>query len=497
MPETIDTLIIGGGFAGLTAGALLAKAGRKVAVFEKHSKLGGYAQYFGQPPFDSATHLIGGSGPEGTTRAVLERTGALEQAELVSLDPLYAAVFPDQRYTAAADPERFRQELATLWPGEAEGIRRFFQDIAQLGREYAALPEEPQATSLLVKHHERTLDEFLDGYTRNEQLRAALSALWLFAGLPPRSLSAGYYAWLWHSFHTQGSGFIRGGIRNLSQALADRITGTGGIVETGTAVVRITRNRGWVTGAVTADGREFATRSVISTASPHDTFEELLAAEGQPAAGYPALRSFATSVSAFTVHLLVNGPAEAPARTTLLHDTYDLSGAYLDVQRSEPDYSALVCSVLDQGDPARVPEGKHLLSLFTLAPYSRFDNWNVPLEMRRSKEYRALPEYLALKEELGGELVRRAERLLPGLSERVETMKVGTPITMERYTWNAGGAAYGWANLPPQSGAYRPGPETTFEGLFMAGGWTFPGGTVAGAIESGQRIADLLVSSRE
>lgn len=495
MPETIDVLIVGGGFAGLTAGALLARGGRKVALFEKHSKLGGYAQYFGQPPFDSATHLIGDCGPNGTTRAILAQAGALDRVELGLLDPAYAAVFPNQRYSAPTDPERMRLELSTLWPGEADGIKRFLQDVDQLGEEYSTLPNEPAPDSLLARCHDLTLSGFLDGYSRNEEVRAALSVLWLFAGLPPHNMSAAYYAYLWRSFHSQGPGYVKGGVRNLSQALADVITQNGGTVENNMAVTRITRNRGWVTGAQVADGREFLTRAVIATNSPHDTFEELLSAEGQTSAGYPPLRSYATSVSAITAHLLVNGPVEPPARTTLIHSTYDLSGAYIDIQRSEPEYSALVCSVLDHGDIERVPEGKHLVSLFSLAPYSRYDNWEVPWDLRRTKEYRTLPDYVALKKDLGDELIRQAETVLPGLSEHAEVVKIGTPITMERYTWNTGGAAFGWANVVSQSGLNRPGNETTFQGLFVAGQWSFPGGTVAGAIDSGRRVADLLLNA--
>lgn len=495
MPETIDVLIVGGGFAGLTAGALLARGGRKVALFEKHSKLGGYAQYFGQPPFDSATHLIGECGAQGSTRRTLEQAGVLDRVELCPLEPAYAAVFPNQRYLAATDPERLRIELSTLWPGEADGIRRFLADVDRLGEQYAALPGEPAEGSLLARCHDQTLSDFLDGYTRSGEVRAALSALWLFAGLPPHNMSAAYYAHLWRSFHSQVPGYVRGGVHNLSRALADVIIANGGTVENNMAVTRITRNRGWVTGAQLADGREFLTRAVIATNSPHDLFEELLSAEGQTAAGYPPLRSYATSVSAITAHLLVNGPVEPPARTTLIHSTYDFSEAFIDIQRSEPEYSALVCSVLDRGDAQRVPEGKHLVSLFTLAPYSRYDNWEVPWDVRRSKEYRTLPAYLELKKELGEDLIRQAETVLPGLGERAEAVKIGTPITMERYTWNTGGASYGWANVVSQSGLNRPGNETTFQGLFLAGQWTFPGGTVAGAIESGRRVADLLLNT--
>src|SRR5687767_2453088 len=103
MPETVDFLIVGAGVAGLTAGALLAREGHRVAVFEKHSKPGGYAQYFGQDPtFDSATHLIGGCGRYGWSRIALTEAGVLDRLELLPLDPVYQAIWPEHRYAAPA-----------------------------------------------------------------------------------------------------------------------------------------------------------------------------------------------------------------------------------------------------------------------------------------------------------------------------------------------------------------------------------------------------------
>ena len=72
--------------------------------------------------------------------------------------------------------------------------------------------------------------------------------------------------------------------------------------------------------------------------------------------------------------------------------------------------------------------------------------------------------------------------------------RVGTPLSMERYTFNTGGAAFGWANIPEQAGLNRPGPETPFSGLYMAGHWTFPGGSIPAAMTSGRIAAKTILS---
>lgn len=487
MADSVDFVVIGAGMAGLSAAGYLARAGHRVAVFEKHGKLGGYAQYFGkEPTFDSATHLIGGAGPGGWTRTALDELGVLDRVELAPLDPVYAAVWPEHDYAASADRERFIQELSTLWPSEAAGIRRFFDAVDAIGAAYL----QPEAGSgPLAEHGSETLAQFLDRFTRNEELRAALSALWLFAGLPPERLSAAHYAMLWHTFHTQGSCCVRGGIKVLTDALAAAIAERGGTVESRARVENILRERGRVLGVRLEDGRTVMAKAVISTASPADTFEDLLAAEGQTPAGYPPLRGFAASISAMQVHLLVNGPVEVPARSTILHNTYDLDELYVDLQREEPDFGGLVVTVLNCGDSGRAPEGKHLVSLFTLSPYSRYDNWKVPFDARRGPGYRGLEEYTALRDRLGAAMIEAAEEVIPDLGAKTELCRVASPLTMERYTFNTGGAAFGWANIPEQAGPNRPGPETPFRGLFMAGHWTAPGGSIAAVLQSGRRAA--------
>ena len=50
-----DAIVIGGGFAGLSAAATLAAAGARVAVFEERASLGGRATAFTDPATGEVT----------------------------------------------------------------------------------------------------------------------------------------------------------------------------------------------------------------------------------------------------------------------------------------------------------------------------------------------------------------------------------------------------------------------------------------------------------
>jgi phytoene dehydrogenase-like protein len=61
------------------------------------------------------------------------------------------------------------------------------------------------------------------------------------------------------------------------------------------------------------------------------------------------------------------------------------------------------------------------------------------------------------------------------LSGAVKHAELATPKTIQRYTLNPGGTAYGFAQTPSQS-LFDRQVESPLPNLHFASAWTFPGG---------------------
>ncbi|MHC4277510.1 MAG: phytoene desaturase family protein, partial [Planctomycetota bacterium] len=85
------------------------------------------------------------------------------------------------------------------------------------------------------------------------------------------------------------------------------------------------------------------------------------------------------------------------------------------------------------------------------------------------------------------------EDFVPNLDKHIEVVDAATPKTLERYTLNSKGAAYGWAVTLGQTGSGRTGNKTPVENLYLAGHWTNPGPGVCAVVSSGWRVANMIL----
>ena len=482
-----DAIVIGGGVGGLTAGALLARAGRSVLLVERHDRVGGYAHSFRRGPyvFDSAVHMVGGCEPVpfeggGMIHELLSELGVRDRCQFERIDPCYAAVYPGLTVTAPGDLEEFERLYAEEFPAERKGLREFLQECldirqetqraAELGGPYEVM-RRPERFPALLRYRRATLGEALDAGIESPRLKAALATLWPYLGLPPSRVSFLYFATMLMSYLADRAYYCRGSFQRFADALALALDRNGGEVLLRSSVRRIRVEDGRVRGVVLENGQRIDAPVVISNADATQTVLELVGEAAFPRRFVTSLRRMKPSLSAFVAYLAVDLPLSERdvAHETFFYSSWDHDSAWRTSCDAAPSWFSMTVPTL--ADPGLAPAGEHQLILTTLVPYQTAAGWRV--DKARMTEH----------------VVDMAERHVAGLRDRIRLLETATPRTMERYTRNRAGAIYGWELSPSQVGPGRLSHRLPVEGLHLAGHWTQPGGGIYGVVTSGIQSA--------
>lgn len=238
-----DVAVVGGGIAGASAALRLAEAGRQVVLFEGGDRLGGLVVSFevGGTPLECFYHHV-----FPHERHILELIDSLGLAAMMQWLPSTMGVMTDGRiwpFTTPLDvlrfgplslPERLRMGIGGL--------------ALQRWRDWEQLDTVPAVDWL-----------------RRATGEAAVRELWapLLRAKFGTAASTVPAAWMWGRFEQRRGarrgggerlGYLRGGFRQLFDALAARLTQLGVDIRTNTRVARIDLDDGRVTGVVTDGG---------------------------------------------------------------------------------------------------------------------------------------------------------------------------------------------------------------------------------------------------
>ena len=92
--------IIGGGIGGLYTGAILAKHGFKVSIFESNHKVGGYATSWkkGDYLFEGSLHEMNGFAPDDFKLRVFHFLDLFKNVKFLKIPSPYTMIFKDLEF---------------------------------------------------------------------------------------------------------------------------------------------------------------------------------------------------------------------------------------------------------------------------------------------------------------------------------------------------------------------------------------------------------------
>jgi prolycopene isomerase len=432
MPDRM-VVIIGGGMAGLTAAAYLARAGFSVKIFEQHSQPGGYVSSFTRKGF---TFPAGPAsfGSNGIIFPILAELGLTEKLQFIRAGH---QISWDAHDVPLQSPAQTRRELEHRFPDEKTALRRYFRWVTIGGsafhdslkggmmfgrgviktmlRVILKHPLSPWALWVAGKNTNRSLHAH---YFKNGTLRQLLDRLGypVMSGRNTLGMWASYYHDTW---------VPKGGMQAFADLIARYIREHGGEVRLGTRVGQIRIENGQAAGVELQDGNFVPAAWVVSAADLYQTCFRLIGRGYLLPAMIGKLEKARPSESMFTLFLgLNNSPALSSAlkRFKESHVGYTCDGG---------QYIKLI--YLSKDDPSSAPEGKHTLLIACLSPY---EDWE---DLKGSRQ-----AYQARKAAYTDMLIKEAEEFLPGLSAHIAVMDTATPLTCERYTANWRGSTAGW-----------------------------------------------------
>jgi phytoene dehydrogenase-like protein len=312
--DEYDAIIIGSGLGGLSCAAAFARQGFKPLVVEQHSKAGGYATTFKRKDFifDVSLHSTG-VGERNGLHNLIPGFPEITTVEFVPHPDLYRAIYPD--YDIRVPQKNLPGYISMLigyFPAEKSGIEGIFADMQGMQNDIQKLYQAQgridmsrfvQDFPVLARSIGKTWGQLVDERITDAKLKAIISSLWVYFGLPPSKLSPFYYAMPTMGYLQGGGYYPIGKSQQISEALKTFIEERGGKVRLSTRVKEILINDHITNGIRTENGEEFKSKVVISNASAPVTFKNMMNENDYLKEYLNQLDTYSVSLSSFQVFL--------------------------------------------------------------------------------------------------------------------------------------------------------------------------------------------------
>ena len=505
MTRAWDAVVVGGGHNGLTCGAYLARAGKRVLVLEQKPYVGGASvtEEF-SPGFRASTYsfIMGHLHPKVIEELELRRFG-LENIE----QPNVFNPTEDDGIIFSKDPVKTREQIARFSKTDAENYPKFFarlqSTIEILRRLQLETPVNPFRKDLrgllktagfawryrnaenevynLLHALSMSAHDYVSRWFETDLVKAKFM-FWATIGgnVGPYSPGTAFYL-VTHLIGQTGMSFARGGMGAIADAIAASGQAHGMEIRCDAWVDEILVRDGKARGVRLRSGEEISAARVISNVNAKRTFLDMVRPEHLPEDFVEDVRGFRSRGMGFKLLCAVDRPprykgfnpdttgVDYPAYSHICPTPEFLEQAFHDAKfgwySSEPFLSPNVPSYHDD---TLAPQGKHVVV---------FQGGVTPYALRNSDWEREKPN-------VARNAFRVMDRFAPGFSDSVIDYKVYTPRDIEDDINLPGGNSQHGELTLDQLFFMRPVPRyadyrSPVRNLYQCGASTHPGGAVS------------------
>ena len=493
-----DVVIIGSGMAGLVTAANLVSEGLSVLVLEQHFIAGGATTMFKRKDFvfEAGGHRFSGiRNPDGVLAKLLKKID--KTVILEPINPSYVVKSGNKILKADLDINKYKQNVIELFPKEKQNIEKYFTAMLKIveGNKYLASHKKINPIALLFRHPyffkniKKNTRQFMEQFFKDEEIITFLTMLGAYTTLPTKQQSFTGYANLWVVHHlSEGMSLIKGGTKQVVDALVGYIDKNGGQVVVSKYVAKILTENKKAIGVEINDGTKIKSRFVVSTASNQETYLKLLNSKLSDDKFIKTIKNQKQSGSLFQLFLGVkeeNGEG-LEYTTTFVAGNSKIGDTKVYEKMYNWDLDIITLSgVITVEGKENSPEGFRSVNISCLIPYHHSKNWFINGKDKN--------EYRKFKEEIAEKIIKNFNKYIPNLKDRIVYQNTATPLTIERYTLATEGGLQGLAHTIEQSGRGRGKIKTHIKNLYHAGQYNFPGAGIITVSISGNLCAEMIL----
>ena len=489
MVKIYDAAVVGAGFGGLAAAAMLSKEGKSVAVFEASNELGGSAGKFerGGYRFQSGATLGMGFESGGVFSNLYQKLD-LQPPPMKLLSPIMDIHLPDRTIHYYRERQKWYEEIARKFPGDPGSIQAFYDEVFRVGAmvdqlvhrlpvfppkkikdwvsllplvKPGSLPLAPYLSQTIYDrlkkydlHENRLFITFLNGELM-DSVQTDVTRCPAFLG----------YAAL-QTFH-KGAYAVHGGLAVIAEQLADYCKRAGNDVFMRHPIYEVSEDHG-IYQLQTKRNQSFAAKQVLlnnSVHNFHDTVDKRLAGKSMINRQKESERD---AWGAYIIHAGVR--EEVFAETDVLYHQF-IDPEYPDDLHEGGQF---LLSLSDREDKQMAPEGMRSLTISTHTNAIQWWKTN---------------HYSERKEAMKHRLFRTVDHYFPRFSEQLDLVLPGTPITFHKWLRRSFGKVGGYVPDGRFSWTKSYSIRTGLEGVFQCGDTVFPGAGTLGVTLSGLMAA--------